>query len=296
MSGAAVDIAALLCELARIPDADLPFDVAQPRVLPLFGIDPPTLREWQAAGLRSRPDANGRPTFSSTELHYLSLRVGQGGVYRQTLGTWAEAARASLAPTGGHRIGYYAQEVPGLPEGVAIEVLTPTGRQRVPYRPRTVVASFDVAHDGPAPALSPELRPLLDRIAALQLVFVPDALRGRRDFLDATGFIDCEDAGAELLALCRQEGIPARPVYGLVASRPLATAHSCVELRNGDGWLAVSPLLVSTIHRFGGLNPAQFPTWSALGSMYVPLAPEPTPLARYGDVEVPVSALVSDLP
>ena len=137
------------------------------------------------------------------------------------------------------------------------------------------------------------LRDVLLEIADLELVFVPDELRGSVEFLKRTGFIDCEDASTELLRRCHQRGIEARAVYGFLACEPLATLHVCVEVRVGAQWHAVSPLLVATMHRFGGLDREQFPEWSTLGSAYVPLAEKRTPIATCGNVEVPIVAQVT---
>jgi hypothetical protein len=288
-----VDVRELMRAIEAVPADHLEYDVPVDRVFPHFGVDPPTLAAWRTAGLRHRTGADGEDAFSSTDLHYVSLRTGQGGVFRRTLESWTAAARESLTASGGHRISYFIQAAPGVPDGALVDVLTPSGTIQAPYRPRTVIASYDVAHQPAAATPAAATHALLSRIAGLQLVFVPDTLRGSREFLRATGFVDCEDAAGELLELCRERGVEARGVYGLVAGRPLATPHSCVELRDGDGWLVVSPLLISTMHRFGGLDETEFPAWSALGSMYVPLAATPTPLVRYRDIDIPVSVLVS---
>jgi hypothetical protein len=291
-----VTIKDLLGDLAAIDTGYLSFDVPQNRVLALYGIDPATLQCWTADGLRAQCRPDGTWHYASTELHYLALRAGRGGVYRRTIQAWADAARASRTPGGRTRINYYAQPVPGLPTGAEMTVLTPAGRQTVEYRPSAVVASYPVPDAVGVAEPDGALRDVLSEIAGLQLVFVPDELRGSADFLRRTGFVDCEDAGTELLRRCGQRGIEARAVFGLVASQPLATPHACVEVRIGTRWHAVSPLLVGTMHRFGGLDREQFPAWSALGSAYVPLAEKPTVLATCGDVEMTIIAQVAASP
>lgn len=99
--------------------------------------------------------------------------------------------------------------------------------------------------------------PPVDRIAALAHAAAavlryryPRYARGAAPSL-ARGWGDCSEYAFVFVALCHAAGIPARPVFGMIAAPWFRTPHVWAEAWDGEGWRPVDPNLVREAGYFG---------------------------------------------
>jgi hypothetical protein len=258
-----------------IPEERRRFDVGARQAKLEFGVDMPLARELIALGL---PHAmtGGDPRFTATDLHYIGLRLGCGSTYLGVLQMWASSLRASAD---GEWTSVEVRCIPDAPQKLAVEVLVGPD-QRIPASVGAdrIAASIRVVPVRQWPAVSPALEDLLLDVASLDFCWMPESLNGDVEFTQQTRLSDCRNAALLLSMECARRGIASRTAYGLLVAAPFSTPHTWVEIRVGDRWVPVDPLLIGVLAQYTNLDASTWPPIRSPGAILLRLARQETPI------------------
>src|SRR5204863_8078849 len=89
---------------------------------------------------------------------------------------------------------------------------------------------------------------------------------------------DCGDAALLLAMECARLGIVSRTAYGLLLAVPFSTPHTWVEIRAGDRWIPLDPLLMRVLAQYTTLDASAWPPIRSPGAVLLRLAGHETPI------------------
>jgi hypothetical protein len=262
-----------ISRLRLIPEERRRFDV-DPRQAKLeFGIDIDLAQELISRGLPHMM-SDSSPHFTATDLHYVGLRLGCATAYLGVLQMWASSLKATA---NGECTAVEVRCAPHAPQNTAVEVLVGPGQcVRACVGADRIAASIRVVPVGQWPAVSPALRDLLVDVASLDFCWLPDSLNGDVEFTRQTRLSDCGNAALLLSMECARLRIASRMAYGLLLATPLSTPHSWVEIRAGDHWVPMDPLIIGVLARYTTLDASLWPPTRSPGAILLRLADQET--------------------
>jgi hypothetical protein len=278
--------------LRQIPDEARQFDVPPDRARLEFGIDDALARALVERGV-PHAVANVGWLFAEVDLHYLTLRLGLKSSYRTAIGMWAEALASSRARASAPvEIRYVAL----VPPGSEVEVLVPPGERRpVTTEPDRTAVRVEATMRCAWPELDPAAREVLAEAAALDFCLLPESLELDAPFVQRTRLASCASAAQLIVRECTRRGVEARPAFGLLLGRPLATPRNWAEIRAGDDWVPVDPLLLATVHTYADARDEVWAPWRSPGAVLLRVARERAPIVSAGGGgAVKASFLIAD--
>jgi hypothetical protein len=271
------------------PDARV-YDVTPRRAELEFGITTAIANLLSDRGL-PRSSFEGEARFSWADLHYIALRLGSARLYLRTMRSWAHAV-ANAAQYRSQTIGlrYRTHARPGA----IVDVLLPEGRRvKAVIGAGQIVARLNVRMANCETVFPSSVERVLHQAAAFDFYMLPRTLSADLDFARHTGLASCTTASRIVVSECRQRGSEARMAYGLLLAAPLATPHEWAEIRLGDTWAPVDPLLLSILGRFAGLDASRWPCTHSPNAVLLRLAASKTPIVDSAGGPVETSFMVS---
>jgi hypothetical protein len=168
---------------------------------------------------------------------------------------------------------------PYAPQDTAVEVLVGPGeRVRGSVGAKRVAASIHAVPVAQWPAVSPSLEDPLVDLASLDFCWMPESLSRNVEFTRETRLSDCGNAALLLSQECARLGIVSRTAYGLLLATPFSTPHTWVEIRVGDRWVPMDPLLIGLLVQYTNLDASEWPPIRSPGAVLLRLAGEETPI------------------
>lgn len=282
-----------IARLREIPDGERDFAVGREQAEREFGFDAPAADELIARGLPHGRGDGGEPLLWATDLQYLGLRLGCARVYQGVLNRWAGALTAFSAREETPvqiRCSAYA------PPGTTVELLAPDGeRVRAEAGARGAAPlGFEATMRGalpPLPAtLAETLGELLADLASYDFAWLRPPLEADLDFVRRTRLANCRSTAGLLVEAAPALGVEARLAHGLLLAPPYSTPHNWAEVRVGDDWIALDPLLLGLLARFAGLNAAAWRPDRSPGAILLRLTEPGTPLVTDAATGAPLEA------
>ena len=127
------------------------------------------------------------------------------------------------------------------------------------------------------PAQWPELgereRALIDSVAELEFMWLPDSLRGDDKFMRRTGLGDCLSVAEILNETAGQYGLTARVSQGLIITPPFAAPHYWTDVLMGERWVPIDPLMVKAMIEWGALRTPEWDIYRSTGRAVLRLGP-----------------------
>lgn len=275
-----VTLAELVERLCLIPADARSFTWNEEQAALHFGLDGATLRELVDLGLPSVRTDLGLG-FAHVDLHYVGMRLGTAAAHLWAVRQWAESLERL---TGRDRSHVTIAYIPQLVGGAGVEigcVQLPSGEVRAAVLENGRCAAEErVALEAGWPELPPAARRIVDEVApGLDFCLVPDGLRGDVASARRIGLLDCFTAACLLVEAWCAAGLDARLGSGMLVSVPYSTPHTWAEIRVGERWVPVDPLMISVMRDYGGLDAERWPLHRSLGPMVLRLGEDPSPLA-----------------
>lgn len=285
-------IDAWVARLRAIPDERRAFAVAPEQAEREFGVDAALARRLVDAGLPHASGGDGS-RFWRTDLHYVGLRLGCATVYQGVLNRWAGALTSLSART---RTPVEVRCRAYATAGTTVELLAPAGerlqatvgdRSAPPLRFAAVMEGAP-AELGGAPAGA--LGELLADLATYDFCWLEPPLETDLAFVRRTRLANCLSTACLLVDEAPRLGVEARLAHGLLVAPPYSTPHNWAEVRTGDDWVALDPLLLGLLARFAGLDAADWPPPRSPGSVLLRLTEPGTPLVEDAETGAPLEA------
>lgn len=283
-------VSPLLDRVRLVPDDLRRFRATTADAAAVWGLSAQVLTDLVERGLPAER-SGGDFRFDEFDLGNLALHLGCRSVQRKVIRSWARTLdRYAGAGTATFTVTYRPDcpdprhdgpcewEVAGR-DGVAVREV----ERGEPALTLTRVA------DEPAVRMPATLSSLLRDISRFEFWILPHPLRADTRFLRRTRLADCGGAAAVLIEEAAALGIPGRRRFGLLLAEPYATPHFWSEVLIEDTWVAVDPLLVSMLTRWGGLDPATWPPERSPALILLPLAADRPPVVRHKGVPAPSS-------
>jgi hypothetical protein len=282
-----------IAALCAIPDAHRDFAVAHEQAEREFGFGADDVDELVARGLPHAAGDGDGPLLWATDLQYLGLRLGCARIYQGVLNRWAGALSA-FSPRAQTpvqiRCTVYA------PPGTQIELLAPGGeRVRAEAGPRGAAPlGFETTMRGALPPLPRELvdalGELLAELGAYDFAWLRPPLEEDLAFVRRTRLANCRSTAGLLVEQAPRLGVEARLAHGLLLAPPYSTPHNWAEVRAGDAWVALDPLLLGLLARFAGLDAVDWPPQRSPGAILLALTTPGTPLVTDAATGAPLEA------
>ncbi|MGA2321324.1 MAG: transglutaminase domain-containing protein [Solirubrobacteraceae bacterium] len=152
----------------------------------------------------------------------------------------------------------------------------PGQRVRASIGANRIAACIRAVPVGEWPAVGPAVEDLLVDVASLDFCWLPESLSGDVEFTRQTRLSDCGNAALLLSMECARLGIASRTAYGLLLATPYSTPHSWVEIRVGDRWVPVDPLLLRLLAQYTTLDASAWPPIRSPGAVLLRLADQET--------------------
>ena len=257
-------VARLLGYVAHVPPDVRVYDITEESAERVFGLRG-LLPELRARGLpfESHPDG---PRYCFSDIHFLGLRVGKRSTYALAIRLWAKtleivADRASV--TFRVRVIPHDDAVAGA--GV---MLTPEGTRDVSIAPGMLATELQIPVVESPNGIPPRVRELLDEVSTLDFFVLPQRTPNRADVVRRIHAGECESISDLLSAEIERLGYEVRIRAGLVLSIPYSITHVWCELRIGDEWIALDPLMLAVMTRFGNLDRRRWPPSHPFSAIY----------------------------
>jgi hypothetical protein len=290
--GAQVEVGTMVERVAGLPLSCRSYEVSEAEALRLFGLSDDVLRGLVRSGLPYAEVETGR-RFEFGDLHYIALRVGSATAQLHALKLWARSlAILSASEKTDVRLRYLPRIPPGRgPVPVIVSVPFATAATAI-LKEGDLAVDTTVTLQSVRAAPGPELVELLQVYEDFEFYILPLRVRGDTRLARKSKLVECTTAAALVTEDCRRNGYEARVVHGLFMSLPYASLHDWAEVRVGNEWLAVDPILVNLLRSVGGLAPAHWPPWRPVGAAVVPL-PTVQPVTTLGGKEIETTVLTT---
>jgi hypothetical protein len=296
---AALDrVADLVGRLRRVPDEAREFELSAETAVDMHRLPVELIEMSVACGLPYRGDGADR-RFDRCDLATISMHLGVGSA--------AHAMRIFLPRTlattdrrpGRYRLGYLPDcPEPGHAGGCGYTLRVPGGVRecRVPASGREPLLELTVSLVEPRVELPGPVRELLAELAGYEFALLPDRVRRDPDLIARTGLADCTGLSGLLASELRRRGLACRRSYGLLLSPPFVSRHYWAELRLGERWVPLDPVLLGTMARWGVLDPGAWPPTRSLGAVLWRVADDVVPLSVHGRVPTRAPFRIQVLP
>lgn len=215
---------------------------------------PEDLRETAIAKLRMKID--GQYALDEDEVATVALHCFPGSVMRTFMDHWLrEATKGASSGSAGRSYELRLDLEAGGSTPRKLEPVVYTSRQvfelvgvgtaaslRCVVRPARALSSWR--------QLPPESLAILIDVATWHCLRVRDT---RTTLDDTTGSTaaDCHSAALEIARALAHQAINSRVVWGYVLTPPIASSHYWVEIELAGSWLAVDPLMIGNMAKWG---------------------------------------------
>src|ERR1700722_11393026 len=256
--------------LHQIPRESREFAVSSAEVQRRFGISEPLLMEMVELGFPVQA-RNGDLNFEAADLRNLSF-YGRTGINYRTIGRFWPAALKCVEERSdiSYELSYLAKCPPPGHDSCRFEVLTPFGDVLgvAAVGPHSgSIYKTEITLSGDLPELPDEARSLVDKVASFRLTWLPRSLQLDTAFMSKTGLASCMGAALILVDEGLTRGVEVRSAFGLLASAPYASIHFWAEIKVGQVWVPVDPLMIGAMLRWGVLEPRMWSPYSSLGGI-----------------------------
>jgi transglutaminase superfamily protein len=284
--------------VAMVPPGTRRFTVPAAAVARAFGLRAELLTRMVGLGLPSA-EKDGVAYFERSDLVNMSVRLRTGTRYLTIRRFWPRAIRALEGKSQmGYSLSYVASCPSGQPHpGCSFRVLTPRGSAE---RPGTAgqpgpIYTTDVWLSCEWPELPAIAREVVDIAEKFELTWLPLALRTDTGFMRSTGLANCIGLSRILAAESRKRGLQARSVFGFLASPPYGNIHFWAEVRAGELWVPIDPMMIRTMIGWDVLDSSAWTPYRSLGGILCKLGSRSRPVVTHDSREVAASFPVSHL-
>ncbi|WP_047869716.1 transglutaminase domain-containing protein [Nocardiopsis sp. RV163] len=253
--------------LRRVPDTARRFAQDATVARRWHRLDADLLAALLDAGLPAVGRGEAR-RFDPYDLSNAALWLGRPSIQRRAVKSWGASLRhnavALRGPGADDAPARYRVEVgatcplPDHPGPCRFTVLGPRGRHerlRTPHD-RGALDRWVLPMPTRGPRLPGPVREITARIADVEFLMLPEAVRWDPAFLDRARVSDCGGTAAWLVAEAARRGLEARFSFGVIVARPYSSPHCWAEFRVDGRWWPVDPLLVRLLQGWGGVDPA----------------------------------------
>jgi hypothetical protein len=287
------DLESLVAMLCRIPDSVRQFTRDSDWAWRQLRIRPAFLETLGELGLPRRYDSSGH-RYDQYDLLNCSLELGQGVHARSVRRFWPQALRRAAegtlaryelrfqvrCPEPGH--GGPCDYVVALPGGgVFQQTVEPGGRPPGP--------TVEVSPAIDWPEVPAQARPAIDDVRHLDFVILNEQIRWDLEFSRVTGLADCAGCARLLVEAALRRGLQARTGFGYLVAPPFALEHFWTELRVGDTWVPIDPMLIRRLVRWGALDEATWPVHRSIGPLIVRVSQDAIATAQHNGERIPVT-------
>jgi hypothetical protein len=293
-------VVALAAQLRNMPDAVRRFDTGPAAALRTFGLGGELLDLLRGCGVPHVDTVDG-PLFDRTDLLNAAMQLDTGSRQRRVLTWWVRELERPYPAAVSYRLDYVA----GCPDTVhdgscTYSLLHPAGRRAYRLRrgDRTEpLASATFTLPRTWPPLPAEARELLDGVADVRFMRLPDALRWDVAFMLSRRLADCCGVAAYLTAEAHRRRLRARMSYGRALTPPFSSTHYWAEFLVDRCWVPVDPVFIGALLEWDLLSPVRWRRESSIGAILGRLSGTWQPTALHNGqpvtVELPVSRIVS---
>jgi hypothetical protein len=288
----ATGVPAVVADIRLVPDAHRVFDVDAGNAHRLHGVDAALLAQLTEAGLPHRGSGAGR-RYDMLDLVNAGLALRLPAPRILAMRRWPRTLAAR------DRAARYRLEV--RPECSGAAHAGPCRFTAAPEIAAAAAASgpadvltVSVTMRPPAPAALPA--PVVDLLAPcarLRYHVLPDGLVDDLGFVTETGLADCRSAARLLARDAGRAGVPHRRSFGLFVSSPYSGPHEWVEFEVDGRWEAADPLLLTSLARWGLVDPQEWPWSRPITHALWRAGPAAVPLAHDHGEAVHASILTS---
>lgn len=276
------DVTQAVAAIRLVPDRYRVFREPVGVVRSRYRIDPATLTRALSLGLPST-GTGADLRFDQLDLRNLVISLRLNAPWFVAMRWWASALlqRADEAPCA-YQVAVVGQceQCPNCVVDVAPEVLAAASDVGRAMRGDAHVA-LTVRLAGKPVGFPADVVDVLRLAAPVRWHLVPNALAEDVAFLKDTGLADCRLMARYLWQEARDRGMAVRRAYGLVLTVPFSMTHDWVEFNVDDQWLPADPLLLTSMARWGYLDPHEWPpTTSPWGTLWR-VAERTVPLVRH---------------
>lgn len=284
---------ALVRRLLQVPMSLRRFTVTPAVAAGTHRVDAHLLNLLVGAGLPAA-GRNGEQLFDGYDIGNAALHLGRTSVQRRAIRTWGAALRAGTVDRRARSLELFSTcPAPGHSGPCRYDVLQPGGTRR-----RVQVASEGEAElwaaTLPPPLASPDLpddlTDLLHELDCVEFFLLPEVIRWDHELMWRTGMGDCGVIADWLVGAGRHRGYQTRFSFGLLTAAPYSTPHCWAEFQVDGRWVAVDPVLVRAMTRWGGLDEDDFPAHVSIDPIVHRLSDRFTKLVSHGGIWSPVSA------
>lgn len=294
----ATEIDELLSAVGRIPPDAREYTVAISDTRRRFGLSEELLDQFVGFGFPVAK-VNGVPCFEESDLINLSLRMRTGTNYRTIGRFWPEALRVIQ---GRERVGYtvnYVARCPAPGHGEChFQVLTPSDEIISTQGPAVAsepLYKTDIWLRCDWPELTASAKRLVDTVSGFELTWLPRTMQSDIDFMRRTGLATCGGVAKMLVAEGPGYGVDVRLRYGLLTSPPYASHHFWAEVKVGDQWVPIDPLMINAMLKWQVLDALIWSPYRSLGGVLCGLALRYIPPVTHDGESVRVSYPISHI-
>lgn len=284
---------ALVRRLLQVPMSLRRFTVTPAVAAGMHRVDAALLELLVDAGLPAA-GRDGDRLFDGYDIGNAALHLDRMSVQRRAIRTWGAALREGTGEPRARSLELVSTcPVPGHAGPCRYDVLQPGGARR-----RVEAAGEDEAELGsvvvpapsPAPDLPDDVTGLLHELDGVDFFLLPEVIRWDHDLMWRTGMGDCGVIADWLVTEGRRRGRETRFSFGLLTASPYATPHCWADFRVDGRWVAVDPVLVRAMTRWGGLDGRNFPAHVSIDPIVHRLSDRFTKVVSHGGIWSSLSA------
>nr|AKC92661.1 putative MitI transglutaminase [Amycolatopsis sp. SANK 60206] len=120
----------------------------------------------------------------------------------------------------------------------------------------------------------PEFDPVVEEARKIEFHRLPDELSADLGYVHSTGLADCQSGNMHLMRIAEDQGMSVRPATGFFVGAPFAAVHGWFEVRAGERWVPADPFYLSTLGRWGIIEPDEWPLNRSPRNIFVRLRPQ----------------------
>jgi hypothetical protein len=288
----AADLIALVEKLRRIPDSSRQFRRPAEWAWRRLRIRPELLAYLTERGLPNlNPGAYEGPDYDQLDLVNCSLLLGQGTVARAVRRFWPIAlGRAAEGTRARYEMQFQVRcPAPGHESPCHFEAALPDGerlaRSVEPGAPPGLAVHLSPEIEWPE--LPPGMRTVTHAMQDLEFAVLHESIRWDLDFIRASSLADCAGGARFLAAEADRLGLPHRLSFGYIVAPPFAVEHYWTDLRVGDVWVPIDPVLIRNMVGWGVLDGGDWPLHRSIGPLVVRIAESYVPVVTHDGAPIP---------
>lgn len=236
----------ILEKVRAVPDAHRRFLEPAESAQRKYGISPELLESLLSKGLPSARRNDGL-FFDPFDLSNISLHLRLPSVQRMAMRSWSRTLELAGSGTGHEAV-------------IDLDPVAPA----TPAQQRSL--SLDLSP--PDESALPDLATLIGTVSKQLFFMLPEACRWNTGFLIEHGISECGGASKLLVGAAREAGMKARQCFGILIAAPYSTGHFWAEIKAGNSWVAIDPLLIKLLHQTTRLNPDKWPLHRSPGAAF----------------------------